>query len=66
MAARPRRNRGKAFPLACWNADGVCGRRLELEELLSERGVDICLLNETHFEPGRALSFANYFCHRTY
>jgi exonuclease III len=50
--------------LAYWNADGVCGRKLELEQFLSEHGVDICLLNETHLESGRALKFANYVCHR--
>jgi hypothetical protein len=38
---------------------------LELEQFLSEHGVDICLLNETHLVAGRALRFANYFCHRT-
>jgi hypothetical protein len=35
MAARPRRTPGKALLLACWNADGVRGRKLELEQLLS-------------------------------
>jgi hypothetical protein len=65
MVARPRGTRGKALRLACWNADGVRGRKLELEQFLSEHGVDICLLYETHPEAGRALGFANYVCHRT-
>ena len=48
MAARPRRTvRGKALRLACWNADGVRGRKLELEHFRSQHGVDICLLSET-------------------
>jgi hypothetical protein len=51
--------------LAYWNADGIRGRKLELEQVLSEHGVDICLLNETHLESGRALMFANYVCHWT-
>jgi exonuclease III len=51
--------------LAYWNADGVRGRKLELEQFLSEHGVDICPLNQTHLESGRALRFANYVCHRT-
>jgi hypothetical protein len=55
----------KALRLAYWNADGVRGRKLELEEFLSEHGVDIFLLNETHLESGRGLKFANYVCHRT-
>jgi hypothetical protein len=61
MAARPRRSRGKALRLACWNADGVRGTKLELEHFLSEEGVDICLLNEIHLESGWALRFADYF-----
>jgi hypothetical protein len=50
--------------LARWNGDGVRGRKLELEQFLSEHGVDICLLNETELEAGRPLRFANYVCHR--
>jgi exonuclease III len=65
MAVRPRTNGGKALRLAYWNADGVRGRMLELEQFLREHGVDMCLLNETHLESGRALRFANYVCHRT-
>jgi hypothetical protein len=65
MAARPRRTRGKALRLASWNADGVRGRKLELEQFLSEHGADICLLNETHLVAERALRFANYVCQRT-
>jgi exonuclease III len=65
MGARPRRTPGKALRLACWNADGVRLRKLELEQFLSEHGVDICLLNETHLMVERALRFANYVCHRT-
>jgi exonuclease III len=51
--------------LACWNADGVRGRNLELEQFLSEHGADIFFLNETHLEAGPALRFASYVCHRT-
>jgi exonuclease III len=65
MAERPRTNGGKSLRLASWNADGVRGRILELEQILSESGVDICLLNKTQFVSGRALRFANYVCHRT-
>ena len=55
MAARPRRTvRGKALRLACWNADGVRGRKLELERFLSQQGVDICLLSETFLKAGQA------------
>jgi hypothetical protein len=36
-------NVAKALPLACWNADGVRGRKLELEHFLSQHGVDMSL-----------------------
>ena len=55
MAARPRRmEQVKPLCLTCWNADGVCSRKLELEHFLNQHGVDICLLSETFFNPGRA------------
>jgi hypothetical protein len=66
MAVHPRTNGGKVLRLACWNAHSVRGRKLELQQFLSEHGVDICLLNRTHLESGWALSFANYDCHRTH
>ena len=66
MAARPRRTvRCKALRLACWNANGVRGRKLELEHFLSQHGVDICLLNETFLKPDQASRLANYVCLRT-
>jgi hypothetical protein len=61
MAVRPRTSRGKALRLACWNADGVRGRKLQLEQFLIEHAVDICVLNEMHLESRRALRFANCF-----
>jgi hypothetical protein len=64
MAVWPRTNRGKALQLAYWNADGVYGRKLELEQFLREHGIDICHLNETRLESCRALSFMNYVCHQ--
>jgi hypothetical protein len=65
MAVRTGTNWGKALRLACWNADGVRGRNVELEQIISEKDVDICLPDGTHLESGRALRFANYDCHRT-
>ena len=66
MAARPRRSSGAGtLRLACWNADGVRGKRLELEHFLGQHGVDICLLSETFLKPGQAFRLANYVCHRT-
>jgi hypothetical protein len=65
MAARPRRSTVKALRLAFWNADGVRGKKIELDHFLAQHGVDVCLLNETHLDPGQAFRFANYVCHRT-
>ena len=66
MAARSRRtDRGKTLRIACWNADSVRGKKLELEHFLSQHGVDICLLSETFLNPGEAFRLANYVCHRT-
>jgi len=66
MTAGPRRTvLCKDLLLACWNAEGVRGMKLELEHFLSQHGVDICLLSETFLNPGQAFRFANYVCHRT-
>ena len=66
MAARPRRTEWcKALRLACWNADRVRGRKLELEHFLSQHGVDICLLSETFLNPEQTFWLANYVRHRT-
>ena len=65
MSARPRRTvRCKALCIDCWNADGVRGRKLELEHFLSQHGVDICLLSEIFLNPGQAFRLANNVCHR--
>jgi exonuclease III len=66
MAACPRRTtRSKPLRLTCWNADGVRGRKLELEVFLSQHGVDICLLSETLINSGQSFRVTNYVCHRT-
>jgi hypothetical protein len=65
MAARPRReNVAKALRLACWIADGLRGRKLELEHFLCQHGVDICLFTETHLKVRDVFRLANYVCHR--
>jgi hypothetical protein len=66
MATRPNRTeRGKTQRLACCNAEGVRGRKLELDHFLNQHGVDIYLLNETFLNPGQAFRLANYVCHCT-
>ena len=58
-----KRTNGGPLRLACWNADGVRGRRLE--HFLGYHCVDICLLRETHLSPEQAFRFAYYVCNRT-
>jgi len=66
MAARPRRTeRAIRLRHAPCNADGVSGRKIELEHFLNQYGVDICLLSEKFINHGQALRLANYVCHRT-
>ena len=66
MAARHRRKvRCKDLPLACWNGEGVRGRKLNLEQLLSQHCVDMCLLSETFLEPDQTFRLANCVCHLT-
>jgi hypothetical protein len=65
MAVRSRINGRDAVRPAGWNSDGVRSRKLKLEQFLSEHGIDICLLNETHLESGSSLKFLNYVCHRS-
>ena len=55
----------KTLRLACWNADGVRGRKLELEHFLSQHGVDIRLLSETFLNAGQAFRLASYVCQGT-
>ena len=57
--------RHKAQRLACWNADAVRSRMLELVHFLSQNGVNICLLIETFLNSGQAFRLAIYVCHRT-
>jgi hypothetical protein len=58
MAGPPRTSR-----LAYWNADSVCGNKLEQDLFLSEHIVDICLLNKMHLQLDKALRFRNHFFH---
>jgi exonuclease III len=51
----------KALRLACWNADGFRGRKLELEHFLRQHEVDICLLTETHLRERDVFRLANEF-----
>ena len=60
-----RTERRKALRLACWNADGVRGRKLELEHSLSKHGVEVCLLNETILDLEQTFRLPNYVCQRT-
>jgi len=66
MAERPRRTE-RTYPLRldCWNADGVRGRKFELEYFLNQHGVHICLLSKKFHSSGDDFRLANYDCQRT-
>ena len=64
IEARLRRTeRCKDLRLACWNADEVRKRKLELEHFLSQHGFDNCPLIDTHLNTGQAYRFPNYVRH---
>jgi hypothetical protein len=65
VARRRRTDWGKSLCLACWNADGVQGRKLELEHILSQNGVDIFLLINLFLNLVQTFRLANYVCRRT-
>jgi hypothetical protein len=61
MTVHPRRTeRSNTLRFACWNADGMRGRNLELEHFLNQHGDYICLLSETFVKPDQAFRLANY------
>ena len=65
MDARSRlTTRTEDLRLSCWNADGVRGRKLELDHFIEQHGIDI--VDETHLRSGESFRIANYVCHRTY
>jgi hypothetical protein len=56
--------RKKALRLACWNADGVRGRKQLLDHFLWQHGIDLCLLTESHLSSGDVSQLANCVFHR--
>jgi hypothetical protein len=60
-----RTEQSKLLRLACWNADGVSGRKLELQHFLNQHGVDFYLLSRTFLKPFQDFRFVNYVCQRT-
>ena len=61
MGVRPTgRDRGRILRLAYWNANSIRNKKLELVQFLSDYGIDICLINETHLVPGQDFRMANY------
>ena len=59
-----RTNWTNPFRLACWNADGVLGRKRELDLFLGQHGIHIRLLNEFLLKWSAVFRLANYVCHR--
>lgn len=49
--------------IMAWNANGLNGRKLELELVLNFNNIDICLISETHFTKESYLKIAGYKCY---
>ena len=65
MVVRPTgRDRGRILRLAYCNANSIRNKKLELVQFLSDHGINICLINETHLVPGQDFRMLNYVCHR--
>nr|CAD7438644.1 unnamed protein product [Timema bartmani] len=62
-------NRGppvlKELTVALWNANGVAGKKAELESFLAKHRVDVMLLGETHLRSAVRFSLAEFICHRS-
>nr|CAD7434834.1 unnamed protein product [Timema monikensis] len=62
-------NRGppvlKELTVALWNANGVAGKKAELESFLAKHRVDVMLLGETHLRSAMRFSLAEFICHRS-
>jgi ribonuclease HI len=43
-----------------WNAEGVMNKKTELEHILHERNINICCLQETHLQCGKAFKIRGY------
>ena len=54
-----------------WNAEGVnskkdaYSKKMELENILYQKEVSICCIQETHLIPGQAFKIRGYQCHRS-
>jgi len=54
----------RGLQLLSWNADGLQGKKRELEAFLVEHDVDVALLQETHLGPADTFNVANYATYR--
>ena len=43
-----------------WNAEGVMNKKTELEHLLHVRNINICCIQETHLQDGKAFKVRGY------
>jgi len=56
--------RTKSLRLPLCNADGIRGKKQELDYFHGQHVIDVCLLTETHLRLGYIFRLANYICHR--
>jgi hypothetical protein len=54
----------KPLHIAHWNAEGVCRKKLELQNFLRENRIDICCVQETHLTKDRRFFVRGYELYR--
>jgi hypothetical protein len=66
MAAWIRRtHQVKGSRVACWNADGILCRNMELDRFFGQHHVNVCLSTETKLRSGEDFQMAIHVCPHT-
>ena len=48
-----------------WNAEGVMNKKTELEHILHEKNINVCCIQETHLQCGKAFKVRGCRCFRS-
>lgn len=57
-------NKDKGIRVLQWNAQSAVAKKNSLEVFLYQNKIDIALISETWFQPGRNIKFPGYNIHR--
>ena len=50
----------REITISYWNANGVLNKKIELENYLRKKDVDLMIIVETFLKPGQRFNIANY------